>query len=450
VPYSSPTLAQFRTALAARLQDPTNVFWTAAELTSIIQESLRTWNVMAAFFRDRMAFNTTSATPFYDLATVPATLIPRTVTDRDIFQSIESALLEPITNSGWTGSEQFNDTDIITAIQRRRDQFLLETGAVLSHSTQFSGLPANGRVDLSPSVIDVRRLAYLDATGAYTLLWRVDEGELYAYLQGWNVTPQPVAAYSIIATPPVRIQLAPVPSVSGTLDLVTVNSGAALDPSIPTVLGVPDDLAWAIKFGALADLLTKDGPPSDPFRAAYCEQRWQEGLALARVSTTVLFAYLDGVQVQPVSLFDMDTNLLNWQSDPVGAPATLGLAGLNLIALDPPPNSNPHSVALDVLRNFPIPVADADPVQVGQEQLDVITDYCEHLAAFKMSGAEFQATQPAYDRIVRLAVQQNERWRAVAKLPGDDHNRARRDFSQVRRRAHPEPVPASADMEGGI
>jgi hypothetical protein len=89
VPYVAPTLALFRTALAARLQDPTFVFWAAAELTVYIQEALRTWNIMAAWYRDRMAFNTTSATSFYDLGSVPASLIPRTVTDRDVFQSIQ-------------------------------------------------------------------------------------------------------------------------------------------------------------------------------------------------------------------------------------------------------------------------------------------------------------------------------------------------------------------------
>jgi hypothetical protein len=452
VPYTAPTLSTFRAALASRLQDPTNVFWASAELTVYIQEALRTWNIMAAWYRDRMVFNTTSATPFYDLSAVPGSLIPYTVTDRDLFQSIEYSLLEPITNTGWAGSEQFNDTDILTAIQERRDQFLLETGCVLTHSTLFSGLPANGRVDLSPAVIEIRRLSYLDALGAYTLLWRTDENELFNWMQGWSVNPGAVSAYSVIATPPVRIQLAPIPSISGTLDLVTINSGAALTLG-PVVLGIPDDLSWAVKWGALADLLTKDGPPSDPFRAAYCEQRYQQGVMLAKLTATVMFAYLDSNQVQPVSLFDLDcdpAHAANWQNDATGNPGTMAVAGMNLIALDPPPNIGPHSVMLDVLRNFPVPVADSDIVQVGQEQLDVILDYSEHLATFKMSGAEFQATQPAFDRMVRLAHMQNEQWRAFSKSPGDDTNKNRRDFSQVRREAHPELQPVASDMDGGI
>jgi hypothetical protein len=418
-----------------------------------IQESLRTWNVMAAWFRDRMVFNTTSAVPWYDLATQPASLIPRTVTDQQLFEEMEYHLLEPPTPGTWTGSEQFNAQDLTTALQQRRDQFLLETGCVLTHAATSIGLPATGRVGLGSSVIDVRRMAYLDVTGLITLLWRVDENQLFAYSQGWSVNPGPVQAYSVVATPPVTVQLAPIPSVSGTLDLVTVNSGAALNPASGVVLGVPDDLAWVIKWGALCDLLTKDGPPSDPFRAKYCEQRWKEGVELARATATIMFAYLDGVQVTPVSFFDLDcdpAHPTNWQNDAPGTPGTLAMGGMNLIALDPPPNANPHSVQLDVLRNFPIPVADTDPIQVGQEELDVITDYSEHLAAFKMGGAEFQATMPAYQRMTRLAKQQNARWRAVSKQPGDNMNKAKRDFSEVRRREREQPAQVGSDMEGGV
>jgi hypothetical protein len=314
-------------------------------------------------------------------------------------------------------------------------------------------LPATGRIGLPASVIDVRRIAYLDSTGQYTKLSRVDENQLFAYMQGWSLNPGAVHAFSVVATPPVTVQLAPIPAASGTLDLVTVSSGQALNPAAGVVLGVPDDLAWVIKWGALCDLLTKDGPPSDPFRAKYCEQRWKEGVELARATATVMFAYLDGLQVTPVSFFDLDYDPAHasmWQNDATGTPGTLAMGGMNLIALDPPPNSNPHSVQLDVLRNFPIPIADADPVQVGQEELDVITDYSEHLAAFKMSGAEFQATMSAYQRMTRLAKQQNARWRAVSSQPGDDMNKAQRDFRERRRREHVEPAQAGSDMEGGI
>ncbi len=450
MPYTHTTFGQLKAALAARLQDPANVFWLDAELGVYIIEALRTWNAMAAWYRDRMVFNTTSALPFYDLSSVPGTLIPYSVTDRDLFQTIEYHLLEPVTNGTWSGSEQFNAADVTGALQRRRDQFLLETGCRINHSTQTGGQTPTGRVDLADIVIDVRRLVYLDANGAYTKLWPDDEYIMNAFASGWSVNPGPPSVFSVIATPPVRIQIAPIPNISGTLDLLTIDSGAALDPTVGVAMGVPDDFTWAIKFGALLDLLTKDGPPSDPIRASYCQKRWDEGLMLAKLTTSVLFAAIDGTPVHVESAFDLDTNRPGWQGNTITTPSIAALAGMNMLVLADTPDSAPHAVTLDVLRNMVVPAVNSDQILVGREELDAILDYSEHLAAFKMSGAEFAATMPAYGRMVNLAMGQNARWRAFAKAAGDDHNRARRDFSQARRGERPEAVPLSANMEGGI
>jgi hypothetical protein len=405
---------------------------------------------MAAWYRDRMGFNTTSALPFYDLSAVSGSLIPYSVTDRDLFQAIEYHLLEPVTNGTWAGSEQFNAADITGALERRRNQFLLETGCRINHSTQTGGQTPTGRVDLADTIIDVRRLVYIDANGAYTKLWPDDEYIMNAFASGWSINPGPPSVYSVIATPPVRIQIAPIPNISGTLDLLTIDAGATLDPTTNVVMGVPDDFTWAVKFGALLDLLTKDGPPSDPIRAGYCQKRWEEGITLAKVTTSVLFAAIDGTPVHVESAFDLDTMRPGWQGATITTPTIAALAGLNMLILADTPDSAPHFVTLDVLRNMPVPVNPSDIVQVGKEELDAILDYAEHLAAFKMGGAEFFATLPAYSRMVNLAMGQNARWRAFAKAPGDDHNRARRDFSQARRGARPDAVTLSADMEGGI
>lgn len=450
MPYTHTTFGTLKTALAARLQDPSNVFWADAELGVYIIEALRTWNAMAAWYRDRMTFNTASAQPFYDLSAVSGSLIPYSVTDQALFQTIEYHLLEPVTAGTWSGSEQFNAQDITTALQQRRDQFLLETGCRINHSTQSGGQTPSGRVDLADTVIDVRRLVYLDANGIYTRLWPDDEYIMNAATPGWSVNPGPPAVFSVISTPPVRIQISPIPNISGTLDLLTIDAGAALNPVTGVPLGIPDDFSWAVKFGALMDLLTKDGPPSDPGRAEYCQKRWEEGIALCKLTLSVMFAAIDGVPTHVESVFDLDTYRRGWQGNTLAAPSIAALAGLNMLILADPPDSNPHAVTLDVLRNFPVPAVNADQILVGREELDAILDYSEHLATFKMGGAEFQATLPAYSRMVGLAMNQNARWRAFSKAPADVHDRARRDFSQERRGTRPEPVPLAGGMEGGV
>ena len=63
--YSHTTLAQARAQLAGRLQDNGNVFWLSAELDGLIKESLRTWQVLTAYWRERAVFATVSGTALY-------------------------------------------------------------------------------------------------------------------------------------------------------------------------------------------------------------------------------------------------------------------------------------------------------------------------------------------------------------------------------------------------
>jgi hypothetical protein len=449
VPYSYYQLGQLVTDLTLRLQDPNNVFWAQAELILYIQEALRTWNAMAAWYRDRMSFGTQSAMTWYDLSQQTGTLIPYTVTDTTLFEEIEYHLLEPPTPA-YSGSEMFTNADLVNALQKRRDQFLLETGSVIVHSVQSGAQTNDGRVALADSVIDIRRIAYLNSLGAYTVLWRSSESEANSFQYGWWGVPGPPGAYSVVEPAPVVVQIIPVPNIPGSLDLLTISAGATLNPSSGVVLGIPDDFSWVVKWGALADLLTRDGQASDPLRAQYCQRRWIEGVRLAKLSTTAITGAIDGNNVPINSVFDMDTAYPGWQNNTPTNPSILGLAGMNMLAVADPPNSAAHSVQLDLLRNMPIPVALTDPIQVGREELDVVTDYSEHLAAFKMGGAEFQATLPAYERMVALARKQNERWRAFSRFPEDEHDRGRRQAKQDRREMVTEKEHLAAEMEGAV
>jgi hypothetical protein len=87
------------------------------------------------------------------------------------------------------------------------------------------------------------------------------------------------------------------------------------------------------------------------------------------------------------------------------------MAGLNLVAMSPVPD-NVYTVTVDLLRNMPVPVADGDYIQVGAEMWDGVIAYAEHIAAFKMAGAEFEATMPDLEQMIKLAMTQNERLRA--------------------------------------
>ena len=427
-PYSWLRFDTARTELANRLGDPNKVFWTDTELGIYIVEALRTWNSYTSFYLNRDFFSSVAGQIWYDASYVLASLRGYNVTDLQLLTEIEYHLMEPPTGATWSGSEMFTVTDILTAIQRRRDQFLNETGCTITQGTvSVAANPAAGRVALTFSnfdIIDLRRLAWVDIGGSYTLLWREDSWSVNSfYASRPGSAPAPVC-YSISTESPLTVQLFPSPSSAGELETVTVNTGSTLDGS-GVLLGIPDDFTFVVKWGALADLLRKDGPARDPARAKYCEDRWAQGIILANMPTLLVNCYINGEPANVESVFDFDTWTAGWQNTS-DQPTTVGMAGLNLMALNPVPD-DAYTVQADFLRNMPVPVADSDDLQIGREMWDVICGYAEHLAAFKMAGAEFVATEPNFEQFLRIAMEQNGRLRANEQFVESIHNRANRE-----------------------
>jgi hypothetical protein len=458
VPYTHTTFGELKGNLAVRLSDSNNVFWSSAELGRHIRESLRVWGVLTAFWRERAGFATTASEPFYALETELPGLMQRNVTDRDLITDLLDHLMEPpITD--WTiypGTEMFTLSSLAEAVSRRRQQFLAETGVVVSR--QEVAIPAAGRVDLPDTVIDVRRLVWRSVGGVNSHLWREDEWALTVATRGlWAVNPGVPTAYSVMAARPVEVQLAPAPSDAGTLDLVSVSTGPDLDPSTtPTVLGIPDDLAWVVKWGALADLLGRDGPARDSARSAFAESRYRQGVEIVRLLASVVTGSINGMPLVLDSLQALDAARVNWQNATPSTPTTVAMAGLNLLACHPPPDGA-HSLILDVVRNTPLPSLDSDYVQLGREQLDAILDYAQHLASFKMGGAEFEATMGKAEDFLRQAMGYNERLAAAARyiVPSrdqarmEDKRRPRREVSASSLGALPPATPKTAPSPYG-
>ncbi|MDQ3803276.1 MAG: hypothetical protein M3416_05415 [Acidobacteriota bacterium] len=421
MPYSHTTLAQLSTQLANRLGDSGGVFWTPAERARLVREALRSWNLAALYFRDRGTFSTAAGTAFYDLGTHldngGSKILERTLTDADLFADIKYHLVEPSPADVTTFSDQFTQDDITQALQRRRNQFLLETSQI--HTAAETGVvqASTPRVSLSDSVLDVKRAAwktptYVDQNGStvpdqYANLQLTDEHRLNAQFPGWALTPGTPSAYTTVLQPNLQLQLVPVPQDSGRLHLITADAGAALNPATGVALGVAQDSAPVVKWGALADLLSKDGPARDARRAEYCEGRWKEGVELSKVMVSAAHAELNGRPAHVSSLFDLDAHVPGWQHSS-GAPEAVALSGQNLLALYSVPDGV-YSVTLDVVRNAVVPSEDGNYVQIGREFLDVLLDYAVHLAMFKCGGQAFADTMPLYERFMKAAAAFNSK-----------------------------------------
>ena len=404
MPYTAPTLSQAQTALAARLYDPGLVHWSADELTVYIREALRVWNAWTATWRDRASFVTTLAEPFYDLPTEIPTLRASTVTNWELMTQLEYMLLEPPTPSVWTGSDQFTLQQLSDAIQRRRDQFMRDTGTVVQRTVvAYASPPADGRITLDESVLIIRRAAWtVDATAVIRPLTRTDEWAGTHYQPGWPTSTQSPSAYAISATPPLTMQLIPPATTDGTLDLVAVTKGDPLDPLVETSLGVPDDWAHVILFGALADLLGGDALALDPERAKYCAERYAQGVELANEANVVLAARINDVTCLVGSLSDADSYSPLWQLVP-GTPRRVLLSGQNLLAVWPPPGvtGGQWTITLDVVQNAPVPTLVTDILQVSADVYDSILDYAQHLAIFKEGPQQLQTATALLERAAR-------------------------------------------------
>jgi len=405
VPYTQPTLTEAQIALASRLNDTGFIRWLAPELAGYLREALRTWQSWTTFYRDQGSFATVATEPFYDLPTQLPTLRGYTVTNWELVTDLQYALLEPAPAGGtWTGTDQFTLDQLTTAIQRRRDQFLRETGCVITRTVTAMTPPASGRIPLDEAVSIVRRVAWRpDATMLTTPLTRATEWAANNWSPGWLQSTQQPYAYSVTTVPPLTLQLIP-PTAAGTLDLLSINTGTALDPTVASLLAIPDDFVWVVKWGALADLLNGDGLALDSQRAAYCEARWQQGLDLARRFSVVLAAQINGVACRIGAVSDADSYSPVWQMVP-GVPIQPLLVGQNLVAIWPPPRTfgNPWTITLDVVPNVPVPVNPGDILQISQDVYDSILDYAQHLALFKEGDGELEAAMGLLDRASRAA-----------------------------------------------
>ena len=112
---------------------------------------MRVFGVLTGFWRAQATFTTSASDPFYDIRTAGgfSGLLGHAVTDQDMVKIIQYHLLEPAPGNSWSGTDMFDLDDVTRALQQRRDQFLAETGVVVSEVLLGLGAPPDSRIDLS-------------------------------------------------------------------------------------------------------------------------------------------------------------------------------------------------------------------------------------------------------------------------------------------------------------
>jgi hypothetical protein len=414
MPYTHTSWAGVKSELARRLGDPNKVFWVDEELAGYLAEALRTWNALTGYWRTRHSFNTTPGQSFYDLRTVAPALRGQTVTDRDVIRTMLYHFIEPpnpASDAAWT--EMFRMSDFSVALKRRLDLFRIQTGVVVERAEKINIVPPPvGRYEFDMPVADIRRLCWSDFDGEYYPLQKSDENAFRAN-PDWSLQQGIPKSYSIIASPPLTIQFNPPPQDLGNLDICYIGASPVLSPAVSaTPIAIPDDLAGFVKWGAMADVLSSD-ESSNPELAQFCLQRFQQGVQIARLIPVILNCEVNGRPVQPTTLYSMDTASPSWQGR-MGRPEKLAVTGTNLITLSPTPATSPYSITLDLVRNAPVPADEAEHLQLGEEYMDAVVGYAQHLALLKTGFAEIEQALYLADDFAEAADNYNLRLRAAS------------------------------------
>lgn len=418
MPYTQTTLASATSELSSRLKDPDDIHWSLTEKQDSIRESLRIFQSLTGFYRERAVFNTVASQPYYDLRTLIPSQYSFSITDLQLLSEIQAHLLEPVSNP-WTGSLQFSISDIASALNATIDDFLLTSGIYATRSLPLGAPTPVGRIALSNTVIDIRRASWKDSSTNKTYaLRRTDEYASQSYRPQWPQTPSLPFSYSVAQTPPVQIQLIPAPSNAGSLDICTVDSTSSpisLNPSSPQILNIPDDFCWGVKWGALTYLLSEDGPARDPERAKYSDQLYQLSRSVAKTLIVALEVRVNDELIPISSLDDIDNFYPDWQNR-TGRPSQALFVSPNLMTLCGDkyntttgiPDSI-YGISIDLARSFPVPINSSSFIQVGRELIDNIIDMAQHICSFKMSGTEFLSTLRLRDDFLKVCSMVNSR-----------------------------------------
>lgn len=472
--YQWLTLSQSIAQLASRLSDSNNVFWMSAECQAYIFRALQQFNVLTNTWKTDFQF--TSPSLWNSLGSLTGSPRLRTATDVDSYTMLQRYLLEPPTGGGtWTGTNQFALSDLVNALQMRRNEMLQVSACNDVLLQNISLTPGTRRTYLPDTVLDVPRVRYLALqtsptatgnsgdgfivvsdstnimagllvsgtgiapwvtvlsiagttvnlslpnTGAVTgvisfflptTLYRDDtvalewyESPLYQLPSG---TPQ---TFQLSSEPPLSFDVDITPNQAGVYEAVTLQSGTDFNPPAATLLGIPDDFAWVLEWGALADLLGRESEAMDRERSAYALKRYQDGLNLLTKTPWIMLGNVDGLACSVDSLEETDRYSVGWDNDPINFGPVIVTAGIDFLA-----SPVGHSCGVTVLGNAPLLDSTSTFLQVSRDQWDTVLDLAQSFASFKMGGAEWKQALELEERAIKFCAAENARLKSTGSF----------------------------------
>lgn len=207
-----------------------------------------------------------------------------TVLDTDLLAEIQLTLQEDTTFSNGLWSL----TEVLAYFNQRQYRFLSET-KILASTAFVPWVAGSPQMPLPTDWIATITASWHDfATGLWTPLPPSSffETDHMGSPEDGATLAMPQAFRELDTTDNLVIGLTPIPLSAGEMELIYVALSQILDGT-GQQFDIPDDWVPYLKYGVYADMLGKQGRGQDLLRAKYCDQRYQEGIALAQ-------ALLDG------------------------------------------------------------------------------------------------------------------------------------------------------------
>lgn len=203
-------------------------------------------------------------------------------TDQQILTEVQYALLETPNSGASLTSDLWSLAEVLQALNDAQTAFLQDS-LLLFQRTTLPSVPGTKRFPVPSDWLATARVAWQTPTGTYSELPKHDSLQADFATPAWDSDslPAPVG-YMDVQLPSLEIQLEPLPSVGGLIHLLYAAVGATL-ANTGVALLVPDEFAPYVKWKTLQILLSKIGRGQDPVRAGYCQQRYDEGVLVARV-----------------------------------------------------------------------------------------------------------------------------------------------------------------------
>jgi len=398
--YTTTSFASLQQSLALKLSDISNVFYTVPELQWAIQDSLRMWNCITGDNKVTYALPLTANTIWYDLQTISGSPRFCTLTDYDVYTRIQNLLMEgstPLT----LRTAQFSAADLTTAVQLKRDEFLLRTTCTRT-AFQLPITPNVATLTMPQNNIAAPRAYWLPTAGTPFPLPKSDSFTTTAYLNP-GTTPADPQTFSSGMESILTVTLTPPPNAPGTVEFISTLSQPTLPAAGPTstILEIPDDFVPAIMWGALGYLLSFSLEAQDKLRADYANSRFEQFIDIITKYPFVMTSKIQDIPTYVDAIEVLDYYSPAWRVTSA-TPSVVGTAGQNLIGC---PTAINQSITLFMVANAN--VDPTQPINLGQEVLDAIVDYAAHTLTFIDGGAEFKESEALIQSMLTVAARRN-------------------------------------------